>query len=295
MYNSQYYTCEEIDQRLLQGYFDDAVAAGYVGTQSKFLEGIIKAINYSANPYVNIIPDDTITTSMIQDKQVTGDKIAEGAVTTDKIAQGAIDSEQIQYDAVKNEHIYDGAITTDKLFDNCVRTDKLEDDAVTMEKLVDGSVVNKKLAPNAVSATKIADQAVLVSKIANEVWEKLKQEYLRIDGSNFMQSDLRLNDHNIEGVKEIRNFGSLPVVIAFDKDGYDIKFEQWSTSGGDEGASPDFIGGFSGGEFKVPLNITALGFKTIDRTNLGLLNNNGGVAKPFNSGEIQQCFLVAFG
>lgn len=28
MYVSKYYTCEEIDQRLLQGYYDDSLAHG---------------------------------------------------------------------------------------------------------------------------------------------------------------------------------------------------------------------------------------------------------------------------
>ncbi len=32
MYVSKYYTNEEIDQRLLQGYFDDFVKAGFAGT-----------------------------------------------------------------------------------------------------------------------------------------------------------------------------------------------------------------------------------------------------------------------
>ena len=50
MYNSKYYTCEQIDQRLLDGYYDDAVAAGYTGTKAQYLAGLLKAINYSANP-----------------------------------------------------------------------------------------------------------------------------------------------------------------------------------------------------------------------------------------------------
>lgn len=32
MYQSKYYTCEEIDERLLKGYYDDAVSKGYTGT-----------------------------------------------------------------------------------------------------------------------------------------------------------------------------------------------------------------------------------------------------------------------
>lgn len=36
MYVSKYYTCEEIDQRLLQGYYDDFVKAGFAGTLLEF-------------------------------------------------------------------------------------------------------------------------------------------------------------------------------------------------------------------------------------------------------------------
>ena len=53
MYNSKYYTCEQIDQRLLQGYFDDIVEAGYTGTKAQYLAGLLKAINYSANPTIS--------------------------------------------------------------------------------------------------------------------------------------------------------------------------------------------------------------------------------------------------
>lgn len=36
MYTSKYYTCEQIDQRLLQGYYDDAVAHGFTGNIADF-------------------------------------------------------------------------------------------------------------------------------------------------------------------------------------------------------------------------------------------------------------------
>lgn len=134
-----------------------------------------------------------------------------------------------------------------------------------------------------------------IEQIAQAVWDKLKDEYLRIDGSNVMRSDLGLNNHNITGVKEIRNLSALPVIIAFNKDGYDVKFEQWSTSGGDEGASPDFIGGFSGGELEVPSNITAAGFKTNDRSTLGLLNNNSEVITAMTDSDIDSCIASVFG
>lgn len=76
MYNSKYYTCEQIDQRLLEGYYDDAVAAGYTGSKAQYLAGLLKAINYSANP------------------TITADKIVYNSAIsglTSKNVQGAVD------------------------------------------------------------------------------------------------------------------------------------------------------------------------------------------------------------
>ena len=76
MYNSKYYTCEQIDQRLLEGYYDDAVAAGYTGSKAQYLAGLLKAINYSANP------------TLTADKVVYNQAISG---LTSKNVQGAID------------------------------------------------------------------------------------------------------------------------------------------------------------------------------------------------------------
>lgn len=43
MYTSQYYTNPEIDERLLQGYYDDAVAAGFTGSKEDFHRAIIQS------------------------------------------------------------------------------------------------------------------------------------------------------------------------------------------------------------------------------------------------------------
>lgn len=45
MYTSKYYTCPEIDQRLLQGYYDDAVHHGFQGTVDDFWEFILSIKN----------------------------------------------------------------------------------------------------------------------------------------------------------------------------------------------------------------------------------------------------------
>lgn len=45
MYISKYYTNEEIDQRLLQGYFDDFVKAGFAGTINEFWAFVLSIAN----------------------------------------------------------------------------------------------------------------------------------------------------------------------------------------------------------------------------------------------------------
>ena len=54
MYQSKYYTCEEIDERLLQGYYNDVVANGYPGTFSQFKTWLSK-LDDSAEKLINYI------------------------------------------------------------------------------------------------------------------------------------------------------------------------------------------------------------------------------------------------
>lgn len=90
MYNSKYYTCEQIDQRLLEGYYDDAVAAGYTGSKAQYLAGLLRAINYSANP--------TITADkVVYNPAISGltSKNVQGAI--DELANKKANSEDVDY------------------------------------------------------------------------------------------------------------------------------------------------------------------------------------------------------
>lgn len=180
--------------------------------------------------------------------------------------------------------------TTDKL-----ETHQIKDGAITNEKLADNSVNDRNIQAGAVGTNEIGDQVITIEKIAAEVWSKLKDEYLRLDGENFMKSDLKLNNNRITGITELRDDKSLPSVIAFNKDGYDIKFEKYSTSGGDEEPTPDFLGGINDIEFTVPLSMIAEGFKTHNRTTLGLLNNDGGVVAAMTDSDVDSCIASVFG
>lgn len=57
-YKSKHYTCEEIDQRLLQGYYDDAVQRGYSGTKEDFIDMVLTIVNK-----VDKVPGKVLTTN----------------------------------------------------------------------------------------------------------------------------------------------------------------------------------------------------------------------------------------
>jgi hypothetical protein len=177
---------------------------------------------------------------------------------------------------------------------NSILVSGRKDETLTYSRYIKDEETGKSIKESLDGKMNITDK-IEIEQIAQAVWDKLKDEYLRIDGSNFMRSDLSLNNHNIKGVKEIRNINALPIVIAFDKDGYDIKLEKWETSGGDDDQYPRSLGGFDGGSFEVPLDITAVGFKTHNRSVLGLLNNNSEVITAMTDSDIDSCISSVFG
>ena len=176
---------------------------------------------------------------------------------------------------------------------NSILVSGRKDETLTYSRYIKDEKTGKSVKESLDGKVNTTDK-IEIEQIAQAVWDKLKNEYLRIDGSNFMHSDMSLNDHNIRGVKEIRNISALPVVIAFNKDGYDIKLERWETSGGDDDPYPRSIGGFDGGSFEVPLDVTAVGFKTHNRSVLGLLNNNSEVITAMTDSDIDSCISSVF-
>lgn len=176
---------------------------------------------------------------------------------------------------------------------NSILVSGRKDETLTYSRYIKDEKTGKSVKESLDGKVNTTDK-IEIEQIAQAVWDKLKNEYLRIDGSNVMHSDLGLNDHNIRGVKEIGNISALPIVIAFNKDGYDVKLEHWETSGDDD-PYPRSIGGFDGGRFEVPLDVTAVGFKTHNRSVLGLLNNNSEVITSMTDSDIDSCIISVFG
>lgn len=57
MYISKWFTCEEIDERLKQGYYDDFVSAGFVGTLQEFLAFVLSIQDKPGNSEVRAALD----------------------------------------------------------------------------------------------------------------------------------------------------------------------------------------------------------------------------------------------
>lgn len=69
MYTSKYYSCEQIDQRLLQGYYDDAVNHGFTGNIAEFWALVLSisskvtmrdGYDLSKNDFTDILKDKLV-------------------------------------------------------------------------------------------------------------------------------------------------------------------------------------------------------------------------------------------
>ena len=83
MYTSKHYTCPEIDQRLLQGYYDDAVTHGFTGTLLEFWTMVLSIKNLVVKePGYGLSQNDF--TNELKSKL---DSIEEGAKLIERLSQ----------------------------------------------------------------------------------------------------------------------------------------------------------------------------------------------------------------
>ena len=110
-----------------------------------------------------LLPDETITSSMIAngavgtadiaDSAVTSAKIADGTIVSGDLADGAVTSAKIADGTIVATDIADGAITSAKILDGTIQTSDLSDNSITSAKIVDGTIVNTDISATAEIAT----------------------------------------------------------------------------------------------------------------------------------------------
>ncbi len=128
-----------------------------------------------------------------------------------------------------------------------------------------------------------------INQIAQAVWDKLKNEYLRLDGNNSMGSDLKMGGNSIKDASEISSDNDSPVFISLlnnevtiganDDEDNGVPVGRWATIWRDSTFYRD---------------VEAAGFKTHDRTNIGLLVNDGSVGLAITDSDIDGLFQQVF-
>ena len=98
MYTSKYYTCPEIDQRLLQGYYDDAIHHGFTGTIDDFWKFIL-----SIRECIKLTPDSVATQNNFSNElKAKLDGIENGARNITKMSQLNNDTHYQSDEEVRN-------------------------------------------------------------------------------------------------------------------------------------------------------------------------------------------------
>ena len=133
-----------------------------------------------------------------------------------------------------------------------------------------------------------------INQIAQAVWDKLKNEYLRLDGTNSMKGHLFLNGNTISGVRDIfQNDVQLGAVISLSNSD-EIILKTIEVDGSEE-PYHRILADFQYGEVSFPDGkVSSNGYKTIDRTNIGLLVNDGSVGLAMTDSDIDGLFQQVF-
>jgi hypothetical protein len=133
-----------------------------------------------------------------------------------------------------------------------------------------------------------------INQIAQAVWDKLKNEYLRLDGTNSMKGHLFLNGNTISGVRDIfQNDIQLGAVISLSNSD-EIILKTIEVDGSEE-PYHRILADFKNGEVSFPDGkVSSKGYKTTDRSNIGLLVNDGSVDLAMTDSDIDGLFQQVF-
>lgn len=240
------------------------------------------------------IKDGSITTDKLKDEAITTKKIAQNSIDSSVVKPGGITRDCLEVDAIGTKEIEDGSVTTSKLATESVTNEKLATGAVDTPNIANLAIISGHIYSNAILTRHLASGVVTVEKIAEEVWNKLKEEYLRLDGENAMGADLNMSDNSIVDVnsiysyiRKVNNAGTKQNCIElFDEDG-GISLVRTNVASGRvtrNKCSMDSVGYW-----------TSTGFKTTDQSSFGLLGNEGSVVIAMSDSDVDACMANVFG
>lgn len=131
-----------------------------------------------------------------------------------------------------------------------------------------------------------------INQIAQAVWDKLKDEYLRLDGGNVMHGDLKMNHKMILCLSEIRGARDIGAAISLGVNDTIVK----TISFGNDGNPVEYVIAklaIEGVTFPES-TVESKGYKTTDRSKIGLLVNDGSVGLAMSDSDIDGLFQRVF-
>lgn len=205
---------------------------------------------------------------------------------------------------MKTEDYSDKSVTTEKLADNVIIGSKLPNGVVDATKIADNNVLTRHIADSAVTTPKIANLSITIEKVAEEVWNKIKSEYLRLDGTTKMQADLNLANNSIQNIEsvvvnELKGRDTLCGAIQF-SDRKKILLGCYDTDGSED---PTFYHPVtiddgdlyvSYGSVTVGNTVAAKGYNTTDQSHFGLLGNESSVILAMTDSDVDAVLSSVF-
>lgn len=237
MYTSKYYTCEQIDQRLLQGYFDDFVQAGFVGTLSEF------------QAFVLSIKDKIDKKDFDAAKKELEDKLAQDLENLDldtklkkvkknlkKKIQAVQDAIPTKVSELQNDADYQTKEQVEKFISDLV--DGADKSMDTLKELADALNNDPNFAANVINLitnlrTELEAEIKRAEQSDNKFIEDLKEEIKKREDGD--QNILNLiNDFNDRILKLQENLGNLQNELTQKLNEYEQKLHSLEDKMGEE-------------------------------------------------------------
>lgn len=150
----------------------------------------------------------------------------------------------------------------------------------------------------------LANLSITIEKVAEEVWNKIKSEYLRLDGTTKMQADLNLANNSIQNIQsvvanELKGRDTLCGAIQF-SDRKKILLGCYDTDGSED---PTFYHPVtiddgdlyvSYGSVTVGNTVAAKGYNTTDQSHFGLLGNESSVILAMTDSDVDAVLSSVF-
>lgn len=105
---------------------------------------------------------------VIPDGSITGSMLADGAVATTKLADDAVIDRKIAKNAVGTNAIQNNAINASKIVDRAVGNSKIGLKVINNTNIIDGGIATVNIANKAITAEKIADATITGTQIAGQ-------------------------------------------------------------------------------------------------------------------------------